>query len=118
MREWRLWQIPLQLTKTYGPQNITNFNLYNSISVNGTPASGYRSGDALKAVQETAEKLLPANYAYEFGGISREESRDENLIIWLFVFPCIYYGVDIFDIVCALREFAHSLFVVLSVARQ
>ena len=62
----------VRLTKTYGPQDVSRFNLYNSIPVSGTPAKGYSSGDALRAIQETAEQVLPANYGYEFGGISRE----------------------------------------------
>ena len=90
----------VQLTKTYGPQDMSRFNLYNSISVNGTPASGYSSGDALKAVQETAEKLLPANYAYEFGGISREESQTTNNVAIIFAI-CM---VLIYLILCALYE--------------
>ena len=72
------------LTKTYGPQTISRFNLYNSIAVNGTPASGYSSGDALRAVAETAENVLPRNYGYELGGISREESATGNNAIIIF----------------------------------
>lgn len=72
------------LTKTYGPQSISRFNLYNSIAVNGTPAAGYSSGDALRAVAETAEKVLPRNYGYELGGISREESATGNNAIIIF----------------------------------
>ena len=74
----------VKLSKTYGPQSLTRFNLYNSIAINGTPASGYSSGDALKAVQETATKILPRNYGYEFGGISREEAQTGNNVIIIF----------------------------------
>jgi multidrug efflux pump subunit AcrB len=54
----------------------------------------------LKAVQETAEKLLPANYAYEFGGISREESQTTNNVAIIFAI-CM---VLIYLILCALYE--------------
>lgn len=74
----------VKLTKTYGPQDLSRFNLYNAISINGTPAAGYSSGDALNAVRETAERLLPANYGYEFGGISREESKSGNNVVVIF----------------------------------
>lgn len=74
----------VKLTKTYGPQDLARFNLYNAISVNGTPAKGYSSGDALNAVRETAAKILPANYGYEFGGISREESKSGNNVVIIF----------------------------------
>ena len=74
----------VRLTKTYGPQNLARFNLYNAISINGTPAAGYSSGDALNAVRETAEQVLPNNYGYEFGGISREESKTTNNVALIF----------------------------------
>lgn len=72
------------LTKTYGPQSISRFNLYNSIAINGTPASGYSSGDALRAISETAEKVLPRNYGYELGGISREEASTGSNVMIIF----------------------------------
>lgn len=73
------------LTKTYGPQSLSRFNLYNSIAVNGTPAPGYSSGDALKAIAETAEKVLPRNYGYELGGISREEASTGSNVTVIFI---------------------------------
>lgn len=88
------------LTKTYGPQDLMRFNLYNAISVNGTAASGYSSGDALNAIRETAEQVLPNNYGYEFGGITREESRTTNNIAIIFVICLIL----IYLILCALYE--------------
>lgn len=74
----------VRLTKTYGPQDMARFNLYNAISINGTPAAGYSSGDALNAVRETAVQVLPNNYGYEFGGISREESKTTNNVVLIF----------------------------------
>ncbi len=60
------------------------FNLYNAISINGTPAHGYSSGDALNAIKETAKQVLPKNYSYEFGGIAREESTSTNNVVIIF----------------------------------
>lgn len=94
----------VKLTKTYGPQDMSRFNLYSSIPVNGTPASGYSSGDALKAVRETAEQLLPANYGYEFGGVSREESQTTNNVPIIFTICLIL----IYLILCALYESSSS----------
>ncbi len=74
------------LTKTYGPQTISRFNLCNSIAIKGYQAEGYSSGDALKAIEEAAEKILPRDYGYELGGLSREESsagRNTPLIFLL-----------------------------------
>ena len=56
-----------------GPQSLSRFNLYNNISVIGSPKPGFSSGDALKAVQETAAKTLPASYTFDYSGLSREE---------------------------------------------
>ena len=74
----------VKLTKTYGPESLSRFNLYNSISVSGDAAEGYSSGDALNAVRETAAKVLPRNYGFEFGGISREEASTGNNIAIIF----------------------------------
>ena len=74
----------MKLTKTYGPQDLARFNLYNAIAINGTPAAGYSSGDALNAIHETAARVLPHNYGYEFGGISREESKTTNNVALIF----------------------------------
>lgn len=74
----------VQLTKTYGPESLSRFNLYNSISVSGSPAQGYSSGDALNAVRETATEVLPRGYGFEFGGISREEAQTGNNVAIIF----------------------------------
>lgn len=60
------------LSRVYGPQAVNRFNLFNSSGVNGAPAPGYSSGDAITAVQEVAE-TLPANYTIDFAGLTREE---------------------------------------------
>lgn len=90
----------VKLTKTEGPQDLARFNLYNSISINGTAAPGYSSGEALKAVEETATKVLPHNYGYEFGGISREEAKSTNNTTIIFGI-CLLL---IYLILCALYE--------------
>lgn len=77
------------LTKTYGPQSISRFNLYNSIAISGNAAPGYSSGDALKAIAETAKKVLPRNYGYELGGISREEASTGSNVMIIFALCAI-----------------------------
>ncbi|MGB0177719.1 MAG: efflux RND transporter permease subunit, partial [Owenweeksia sp.] len=62
----------VSLERTYGPQTIGRFNLFNNVSLNGGAAPGYSSGDAIRAIQESAENL-PADYAIAFSGITREE---------------------------------------------
>lgn len=64
----------VKLTKVYGPESLGRFNLYSAMGINGEAAQGYSSGDAIRAIQETAEQTLPRGYGFEFAGISREES--------------------------------------------
>lgn len=66
------------LTKVYGPDLLNRFNMYQSISVTGTPAEGYSSGDAIAAVERVAAKTLPQGYGYEFSGMTREEQRSSS----------------------------------------
>ena len=47
------------LTKVYGTETLTRFNLYNSIQVNGLPADGYSTGEAIAAIEEVAKQTLP-----------------------------------------------------------
>lgn len=98
----------VKLTKTSGPSDLSRFNLYNSISVTGSAAAGYSSGDALRAVADVAAQALPHNYACEFGGVSREESRAGRDAAIVFAI-CLAF---IYLILCALYE---SFFVPLAV---
>jgi hydrophobe/amphiphile efflux-1 (HAE1) family protein len=90
----------LTLTRIYGPQSISRFNLFTAISVNGQAAEGYSSGQAIQAVREVAAKVLPAGYGYEFGGMSREEANTGSSVAVIFAI-CVVF---IFLILCALYE--------------
>ena len=90
----------IKLTRIYGPQSISRFNLFTAISVNGQAADGYSSGQAIKAVREVASQVLPAGYGYEFGGMSREEADSGSSVAIIFVI-CVVF---IFLILCALYE--------------
>lgn len=96
------------LTKVYGTETLTRFNLYNSIQVNGLPADGYSTGEAIAAIEEVAKQTLPVGYGYEFGGITREEAGSGSNTIIIFAI-CIIF---VFLILCALYE---SIFVPLAV---
>lgn len=99
----------VRLTKTNGPSDLTRFNMFNAISINGSPAPGYSSGQVLKAIKETAEETLPSSYTYELGGISREESNTTNNAVWIFIL-CM---VLVYLILCALYESIFIPFAVL-----
>ena len=74
----------VKLTKVYGSETLNRFNMYSSISVNGTAADGYSSGDAIQAVREVAAEVLPHGYGYEFSGITREESETSSNTVIIF----------------------------------
>ena len=81
------------LKKVYGPDIISRFNLYTSIKVMVSPASGYTSGQALQAVSEVAQETLPAGFGYELGGMAREEassSSNATAIIFLLCLVFVY----------------------------
>ena len=90
----------ITMTRIYGPQAIARFNLFPSISINGSAAKGYSSGQAIQAVREVAAKMIPSGYGYEFGGMSREEAAGGSSTAIIFVF-CVVF---IYLILCALYE--------------
>ena len=80
------------LERVYGPSNINRFNLFTSINVTATVADGYSTGEAIKAVQETAATMLPQGYTYEYSGLTRSEAASSNstALIFLLCFVFIY----------------------------
>ena len=98
----------ITLTRIYGSETLSRFNLFPSIQVGGTAADGYSSGQAIDAIRETAAEVLPEGYGYEFGGMSREEASAQNTTALVFVI-CIVF---IYLILCGLYE---SLFIPLAV---
>ena len=98
----------VKLTRIYGSETLSRFNLFPSIQVGGTAAEGYSSGQAIDAIRETAAEVLPEGYGYEFGGMSREEASAQNTTTLVFII-CIVF---IYLILCGLYE---SLFIPLAV---
>ena len=88
----------VKLTKVYGPESLTRYNLFSSILVNASAADGYSSGDAIKAVDQVAKETLPSGYGYEFSGLSRDEATTSNTwmiyalsIVFVFIVLCCLY---------------------------
>jgi HAE1 family hydrophobic/amphiphilic exporter-1 len=83
----------VKMTRVFGPESISRFNLFTSISITGAPKPGYSSGDAIKAIQEVAAENLPAGYGYEFSGLTREElaSGSETIFIFLLCLVFVYF---------------------------
>ena len=90
----------LTLTRIYGSETLSRFNLFPSIMVGGTAAEGYSSGQAIDAIREVAAEVLPEGYGYEFGGMTREEASAQNTTTLVFII-CIIF---IYLILCALYE--------------
>ncbi|MDE6114709.1 MAG: efflux RND transporter permease subunit [Muribaculum sp.] len=90
----------ITLTKVYGSESLSRFNLFPAISVYGEQGDGYSSGEAIAAIKDVAEKYLPSGFGYEFGGMSREESSSRNTTVLVF---CICLAF-IYLILCALYE--------------
>ncbi|MDJ0590096.1 MAG: efflux RND transporter permease subunit [Pleurocapsa sp. MO_226.B13] len=63
----------VQLEEFTGPQTITHYNLFRSIKIQGSPAPGYSTGQAIQAMEEVAAQILPASLGYEWTGTALEE---------------------------------------------
>lgn len=94
----------VKLTKVYGSETLSRFNLFPSIAVYGTPAEGFSSGQAIKAIEKVSQQSLPEGYSYEFGGMTREEASAKGTTTIVFII-CIVF---VYLILCALYE---SLFI-------
>mgnify|MGYP002521206003 FL=1 len=81
----------VSLRKVYGPDIINRFNLYTSIKVMVSPASGYTSGQALAAISEVAKTNLPAGFGYELGGMAREEAETSGSTTGLIFLLCFVF---------------------------
>lgn len=90
----------ITLTRVYGAESLTRFNLFQSIAINGAPADGYSSGQAIAAIKEVARQTLPAGYGYEFGAMTREEAETGSSSTWIFMI-CVVF---IYLILAALYE--------------
>ncbi|EGF58394.1 efflux RND transporter permease subunit [Bacteroides fluxus] len=81
----------VSIKKVYGPDIISRFNLYTSMKVMVAPASGYTSGQALAAIAEVAQENLPAGFAYELGGMAREEAETSGSTTGLIFILCFVF---------------------------
>jgi HAE1 family hydrophobic/amphiphilic exporter-1 len=63
----------VKVTPTTGAQTINHYNLFRSIEISGSAAPGYSSGQALQAMDQVADQVLPAGLGYEWSGTSAEE---------------------------------------------
>ena len=80
----------MSMEKRLGPNEITRYNLYNSAAIRGLPASGFTSGDAIKAIEEVAEQTLPRGYDIAWEGLSYDEAQRGNESLYIFIVVLIF----------------------------
>lgn len=83
----------MKLVKTQGPNEITRFNMYNSAAIQGLPAKGYTTAEAIEAVREVAKETLPKGYDIAWEGLSYDEASrgNESIYIFLIVLLFVYF---------------------------
>jgi HAE1 family hydrophobic/amphiphilic exporter-1 len=75
----------MKMEKVYGLSEITRHNMYNASEISGAAAPGYSSGEAIKAINEVAEKTLPRGFGIDWAGISKDEVGRGNEAIYIFL---------------------------------
>jgi len=80
----------VSLKRVYGPETVTRNNLFNAVTINGVPKPGYSTGDAIKAIEETAKRVLPRGYAYEWTGVTKEEIKTGSQTTFIFLLSIIF----------------------------
>lgn len=78
------------LERVYGPQNVSRFNLFNSVALTGATNPGYSSGDAIAAIEEVFDEQISDDYGYAFSGLTREESQASGQEIIIFALCLIF----------------------------
>jgi HAE1 family hydrophobic/amphiphilic exporter-1 len=80
----------LTVKKDYGPEQVTRYNMYLSSLINGEPAEGYSSGDAINAVKEVAAKELPQGFGYDWAGSSRDQANSKGEAVYIFLICLLF----------------------------
>jgi HAE1 family hydrophobic/amphiphilic exporter-1 len=80
----------MKINKTQGPNEISRYNLYISSLINGIPAKGYSSGDAIEAIKEVAAKKLPRGYNIAWEGLSFDEAKRGNEAMYIFLVVILF----------------------------
>ncbi|MEG0926271.1 efflux RND transporter permease subunit [Chryseobacterium sp.] len=80
----------ITIEKVYGPEVLTRYNMYMSAMINGEPADGFSSGDAIAAVDRIAKETLPRGFDIEWSGMTREEILSGNQTIYIFMICLLF----------------------------
>ncbi|MBU6340169.1 MAG: efflux RND transporter permease subunit [Bacteroidetes bacterium] len=80
----------MKMVKKQGLNEITRYNLYTASAISGSPAKGYSSGEAIKAIQEVAKETLPRGYGIDWAGLSKDEVERGNEALYIFLIVLIF----------------------------
>jgi len=80
----------VSLERVYGVDQLTRYNMFPSAELNGEAAEGYSSGSAIEAIRQTADEKLPAGYAIDWAGISRDEVSAGNEALYIFIICLVF----------------------------
>ncbi|WP_367155498.1 efflux RND transporter permease subunit [Methylomonas sp. HYX-M1] len=80
----------LRVEKVYGPEQVTRYNMYTSAMVNGQPAEGYSSGQAIEAIKQVAAQKLPKGFGYDWAGSSRDEANAGHQAVFIFLICLLF----------------------------
>jgi multidrug efflux pump subunit AcrB len=80
----------MKIQKRQGMNEINRYNLYTTAIIQGAPASGYSSGQAIDAIKEVAEQTLPRGYDIGWQGLAYDEASKGNTAIYIFAIVVIF----------------------------
>lgn len=101
----------MKIKKTQGMNEITRFNMYTSSAINGSPAAGFSSGEAIAAIKQVAKETLPRGYDIDWLGLSKDEVERGNEALYIFI---IVLGFVYLVLAAQYESFIIPLSVVLS----
>ena len=80
----------MTLKKKQGLNEISRYNLYPTAPIQGAPAPGYSSGQAIAAIKEVAAKTLPYGYDIDWQGLSFDEAKKGNTAVYIFLIVIVF----------------------------
>lgn len=80
----------IRMEKVFGPEQITRYNMYTAAMINGDAATGFSSGQAISAIQQVADSVLPKGYTYEWSGMTREQIISGNQAVYIFAVCLVF----------------------------
>ena len=80
----------VNITKSTSAPVITHYNMDRNVNISGSAAPGYSSGDAINALRQVAQQILPPGYTYEFSGTSLQEIEGGKTSIIIFILAILF----------------------------